>query len=405
MLQSIFPHYSAKVSDIYLYYSYGSQAINSIESLMKGLKKSDKMFVLSLINHVPIHVKLQHSYKILELIDTFMSAYQQVFNSFDLKENLKYRIMALDIVYEVLVAASTSYKQNRLGSCYPNSYCFRVSPLMVKCLYCNATYCVVCAKEHINLDHAVEFLSNFKLEPNEVFKCYSRKSFQAKQPHPLRSMFPAYEKFPVKQITKSNNHFTVKGDKFKFSQTDSELFICYYTEVQFAFLSSEDFTINFPESRVTYHNFKERLTLGGSFICAVPRLASGDTLGFGYTSDKFLFFTYNGMNLSTYISLLQVEVSVFILFKNHPAKPILTQPAQSLYTNEAFTFPDKTSILNYPSLLQNMVFLYDTRKTPEASKDQAAKTLLLKSLYKPGDFPHTLLSQVLQNPKDPFLPF
>ena len=404
ILQSIYHNFSLKVSNIYLYYSYNPKPINNIESFMKSLKKPDKMFILTLINHIPVHIKLKYSYKILELLDTFLSTYQQIFNSLDLKENLKYRLMVLDIVYEVLVAASTSYTQNRLGLCYENNYCFRVSPLMVKCLYCNATYCVVCAKEHINLDHTIEFLSNFKLEPNEVFKCHSRKKVQSKLPHPLHSMFPAYEKFPVNRIIKTDNHFIVKGDKFKFNN-QSELFICYYTEIQFSFLSSEDFSINFPESRVVYHNFKERLTSGGSFICAVPKLASGDTLGFGYTSDRYLFFTYNGMNLCMYISLLQVEVSVSISFKNHPVKPILTQPGQSLYTNEAFTFPDKSSILNYPKLLQNMIFLYDFRKSAEAGKDQAAKILLLKSLYKSSDLNSSFLCHLQQNPKDPFFPF
>jgi hypothetical protein len=137
----------------------------------------------------------------------------------------------------------------------------------------------------------------------------------------------------------------------------------------------------------------------------VPKLASGDTLGFGYTSDRYLFFTYNGMNLCMYISLLQVEVSVSISFKNHPVKPILTQPGQSLYTNEAFTFPDKSSILNYPKLLQNMIFLYDFRKSVEAGKDQAAKIILLKSLYKSEDLNSSFLCHLQQNPKDPFFPF
>jgi hypothetical protein len=392
-LHQIYQKNPKENSEIFLNFAYclnkndQKAFLETIQTLKKKLIKDEIFLLLKFFKIIPIHIKLQFSYNLLYSIEDFLASVESTLERMSLKESLKQRMIVFDIFYELLASSKISYDQNRLGRCYQNFYCFRSSPLMIKCLSCCKTYCLVCGKGHIDLNHSIEYLSSFKLNDQNAFFCNTEDQSQQKLPHPAHGMFPYYEKCPVDELHQVGNDFHLKIDKINTSiKPTKELFIFYYTEIEFYSLSSEDFSIFFIEANIEVNNFHERCTRDESFICKVPKIGSGDTFGFGITSDNYLFFTFNGMNLLEYISLSSSSVSVFFKFRKHPKRPDLQQPNFSLYTTEAFTFPEKSAILSFSSILKCLKILYSSRKHAEAAENQASKIVLLESLYKPEEF-------------------
>lgn len=359
----------------------GDSALDKLKLHLKTLHIGQRLSIIELFHQIPPHTKLQNPFEILSELENLLSQ-ETLFLNLTTKENIAKRLEIFDIVYEVFIGINQARLANREGKCYENSFCYRICPVMIKCLYCSHTYCIICGRSHTYLNHPIEYLTHFKLKNRAFTKCSQKEIEPLADPlHLTHKMFPAYEQFPVQRMTLNNGVFSISTDWIKLHESP-EAYIVYYSEVFFETLASEDFVIEFEGSKVVLNNNKAVCSRNKSIVCSLPKIGSGDNLGFGLTSDQYLFFTYNGFNLSKYIQLFTNEVRITINFENSPIKPVLVQPVQSLYTGESLLIPDKSSLFEFPKLLKNMTTLWKLRKLPEASQDITAKLISFKSLYK-----------------------
>ena len=278
----------------------------------------------------------------------------------------------------MLQAAREAKENNNLGKCYKNPLGYNVSPIMIYCRNCNNSYCIPCGQWHFETNHHIAFITNVKLK---VFTCgENSKIFY--EPHLSNKISPRYEQFPVNITKIINNYYFYESNLINILPIDY-IDIIYYTEILFALVYTEKIYIKIQGTGIVWNNFLNKCLKNKIEVSNAPRIGSNDTIGIGITSDKCVFFTYNGFNLLKYINFSCDSIKIILKIKGDK-EPILMQPLRSLFV-DGFTYFEKEMIVHYKKILKLFIFLHKY-KTQIAKKCSDSSNIFnvftdLKALY------------------------
>lgn len=332
----------------------GIDAIDKIIDLKNSKFFSDPLMCIEFIHKIPIHIKLQKTFEILDQIEILFS---NLVPTIGIDCKIHYFILAFCIVYETMQGGREAKESNRLGVCYKNSLEYNVTPVMISCTQCdNKLYCVPCGRWHADLGHKIFFMTNRKLKN---FECQADK-FSKYEPHPTQQIFPRYETLPISNCIEEDNYYVYKSDVINIVNND-KCDILYYTEIFIEYCYNENIYIEIEGSGIIFHNLTTVCKKNNSFVCNFPRIGINDTIGIGITSDCCIFFTYNGFNMNKYINFNSSQVRIVLKFDCE--KPRLINPINSLYIGDGFNYLEKELLSRYQTILRKYFFSYRFRDT------------------------------------------
>lgn len=363
----------------------GDHALDSIKNLQNINIQAYNSRCIILLHLIPIHFRLHTTFSIIDLIEETINIYTK--NLASVQEKVKILRIALKIVYEFMHAACDCKKHNQAGRCYKNSKKYRVSPIMLMCKSCHSYYCLSCGQAHEDALHEVEYLTNSMLMEKGKLECKGREiEYGEIDYHHSQESAPQYYKFLLDNKVYDDDFDVYTSQEIEISNS-TELHICYYTELKFEDLNSEDIVINIKNTGISFNNCIAQCTRNDIFICKMPHIGDYDTLGLGFTSDKCLFFTYNGHRLGKLIDFMTNVVIIEVKIRNFSEKTVVISPDYSIYTGECFFYMEKLMISKYPNILKACKLLTkickSNLKLVDLTHDLVA--LDIKELYSESD--------------------
>jgi hypothetical protein len=258
---------------------------------------------------------------------------------------------------------------------------------MLICKSCDSYYCLSCGQAHADALHEVEYLTNSMLMGKGKLECKGREiEYGEIDYHHSRESPPQYYKFPLNNKVIDNDCDVYTSQEITIPNS-TELHTCYYTELKFENLSSEDIVINIKNTGITFNNYLAQCTRNDIFICKMPHIGDYDTLGLGFTSDKCLFFTYNGFRLGKFIDFMTNDVIIEVKIRNFSEKTVVISPDYSIYTGECLFYMEKLMISNYPNIIKAYKLLTKINKSNFKLIDLSHDLVVLdvKELYSESD--------------------
>jgi hypothetical protein len=344
----------------------GGSALPIISKIRQQKTFSHPCYPIFWLQRILIHNKLQHSFAILKEVDSLLNI-QMPGEYLSTHPTI---IQAFFIVYELLVAAKEAEKSNKLGQCYKNKMNYSVVPVMIECSTCsNKNLCVSCGQQHENRGHNIRYMTHGLLVD---FTCQEEATGIPTNYFSTNNV-PIYVKIgsDSNKTTYNNQCMNIINvsevskyewwtDKWEldlsdFDQIDMEgtnQRLVKYTEICFQEICSEDFTVEFIGTGYFFNNFTGELATRQGFVGKMPRFGSKDTFGVGITSDRCLFFTYNGFNLTKSVRIRTESLVFIVKFKNCIEKPSLLCPTAPLFIGETFLYLEKHMAKDYEHILK-----------------------------------------------------
>ncbi|OMJ87229.1 hypothetical protein SteCoe_11070 [Stentor coeruleus] len=363
----------------------GFNALDTIKNLKKINVHAYNFKCINLLYLIPIHFRLGQTFSIMDLIEEIINIYMK--NLFSVQEKVKILRIIMKIVYELMHAGKECKKFNLDGCCYKNSQKYRVSPIMLECKSCNSLYCLSCGQLHANALHEVEYLTHSMLAKKSKLECKGKDiEYNEKEYNFNQQLIPAFTIFSLDNKVCENDYDVYTSQEILISNT-TETHISYYTELSFEELNSEDLIINIINTGITFNNYLTQCKKNNIFICKMPHIGDYDTLGLGFTTDKYLFFTYNGFRLGKFIEFTADVVKIEVKIRNFLGKAVVKNPDYSIYTGEGFFYMEKLMILKYPNILKSYKILMKMHKNNYKLIDTTKDLIVLdiKDLYSESD--------------------
>lgn len=353
----------------------GEISVDVIKNLRKYYKFQDYFQPLALLQEIPVHFKLQSTFDLINTIEIFFSI--EISVDFLMAYSV---FMSFNLILELLKESKEAKYSNKVGKCYRNPYNFRVSPIMARCETCkeNTNLCIPCSIKHELEGHTINYVTNSLISD---FACASTDWGFDSLVHETQKISPRYSKLIIPHdettnlgyLRTSNSNrsspqtslYTSLSDFNTFLDGDfvnsqwvftsepvsfltlEELDVIFYREVIFTMLYNENLIIKIIGTGISINNTNCFIRNNSQILGKMPKIGTGDTLGIGFTSDRHVFFTYNGFNLLKYYKFVASTVSIEITIPYYPEPSVVQSPEFSLYVGDGLIYLEKDMALRY----------------------------------------------------------
>lgn len=234
-----------------------------------------------------------------------------------ISENYSYTKLvakAIKIIRELVYDSRKAHENNKLGKCYLNERNLNVSVLMMYCEKCLNYMCLVCGSSHEEIHNSQYFVyiqSNRKCMKSGEYTELCKDVFSLNEIS--LEFFDSFGEMPTDMV------FCTGGKSELISVTSTEEVACIYDDTSHS-------TLLYYEVEIISAGYSENISIGidgiGVFYCGntghivnsegtilkkVAKFGTGDTIGIGFTSSHFLYYTYNGFNLHLYTECSNVN--------------------------------------------------------------------------------------------------
>lgn len=266
------------------------------------------------LSAVPIHFKRQRPELVLEQVETVMNRIRKS-NTIS-QEYSECLCISLEIIFELLFKCKHEHEINRSGECckvFTKTHNYNTTPFLVRCIKCDTSFCVACARNHAKYDgNQLRFLT-YTLNSKATCNCSIKHeaAFISAVLCELKES-KTLNMFATSGIKVNEHEFNTSKDSSEISITstnkitifndDSRPITLFYYEVYIKRAGiTENIIIGFDGTGVEYSGWTGEILKNSEVIGNGPRFGSKDIIGIGLTSSYFIYFTFNGFNLHIYV--------------------------------------------------------------------------------------------------------
>ena len=144
-LHKLYNEYPKDCKEISKYIHFlGIKSLDVIMDLVNNKILIDHCSALHCIQLIPIHIKLQRTFDIIDVIESILQTKDML--SLPDQRQINNIVTGFYLIYELMHAGREAKELNRQGKCYKNPLGYNVTPIMIYCKNCNNFYCIACGQ-------------------------------------------------------------------------------------------------------------------------------------------------------------------------------------------------------------------------------------------------------------------